>query len=127
MMRYRFTFLLLVPLLLSCYHENQPEISPPDHLLSEKEMVNILTDVQLAEGAITYRRTRRIEQQNFRESAYKQVFSTYGINAKILNENLNYYNNNPEKMEQVYDKVLAKLSRIQGQLKEETIRSDSVK
>ena len=125
-MFYRFLFLLIISSLFSCYHENQAEFKAPEHLLSEQEMVDVLTDVQLAEGAITYQRILRIEQQNFRESAYNQIFLTYGITAKILNENINYYNNNPKQMELIYEQVLAKLSRIQGELREEATQTDTV-
>ncbi len=124
-MIHRIFFILLLPLLFSCYHENQIEVEVPEHLLSESDMVSIITDVQLTEGALTYRRTLRIEQQGFRKSAYEQIFSTYGITAKILNDNFNYYNNDPEKMELIYEQVLAKLSRMEGELKKE--ESDTVK
>ena len=118
-------FILLLPFFFSCYHENQSEVSVPEQLLSENEMVAIITDVQLVEGALVYRRSRRIEQQGFRETTYRQIFSTYGITAKIFNENINYYNNDPEKMELIYDQVLAKLSRMEGELTEEESSSDT--
>lgn len=126
-MIHRVLFILLLPLLFSCYHENQVKVEVPEHLLSESDMVSIITDIQLTEGALTYRRTRRIEQQGFRKSAYKQIFSTYGISAKILNENFNYYNNDPEKMELIYEQVLAKLSRMEGELKKEKSQANTVK
>ncbi len=122
----RILFILLLPMLFSCYHENQVTIEIPDHLLSEEEMVDIITDVQLVDGAITYRRSRRIEQKDFRKFAYEQIFTTYGINAKVLNENLNYYNNNPKQMELIYENVLAKLSRIEGEIKEEANKADTL-
>jgi hypothetical protein len=119
-------FILLLPVFFSCYHENQPEVTVPEQLLSEDEMVLIITDIQLAEGALTYRRTRRVEQQGFRESAYKKIFSNYGITAKILNENVNYYNSDPERMELIYEKVLANLSRMEGELTEGESMADSI-
>ena len=122
----RILFILLLPLLFSCYHENQPSVEVPHHLLSEEEMVDVITDVQLADGAITYRRTRRIEQKEFRKSVYEQIFENYGITAKILNESMSYYNNSPKQMELIYDKVLAKLSRIEGEIKEEANNEDTL-
>ncbi len=127
MMNLRLLFGLLLPLLFSCYHENKPTAVPPEKLLSEQEMIDILTDVQLIEGALTYRRTHRIEQKDFREHAYDQVFTKYGITAHILNENLNYYSTNPGNMEMIYEKVLAKLSRMQGELNEKEKKPASKK
>lgn len=124
-MNYRIAFLFLLPLFFSCYHENKPEVKVPEQLLSESEMVSILTDVQLVEAANIYRRTRRIEQGGFRESAYQHVFTNYGITAKVLNQNIDYYNNDPEKMELIYEQVLAKLSRMEGELNTEKEASDS--
>lgn len=118
-------FVLLIPLLYSCYHVNQPAANVPDHLLNEEEMASIITDVQLVEGALSYRRTLRIEQKDFRESAYQQLFSTYGITARVLNDNIRYYNNEPEKMELIYEQVLAKLSRIQSELTDTESKTDS--
>lgn len=120
-------FFLLLPLLFSCYHENQVERIVPEKLLSEAEMVSILTDIQIAEGAFIYRKTLSIEQEGFRESAYKQIFTTYGITAEILNENINYYNDDPEQMELIYEQILAKLSRMEGELNENAHQSDTVK
>jgi transposase len=123
----RYIFIFLLPLFFSCYHENKVDAKVPEHLLSKSEMVSVLTDVQIAEGALTYRRTRRIEQQGFREAAYDKIFSNYGITAKILNENINYYNNDPGQMEEIYEQVLAKLSRMAGEIKEEASHADTIK
>jgi hypothetical protein len=122
----RFVFFLLLPLLFSCYHENKPEVEVPERLLSESEMVAVLTDVRLAEGALIYRKTRRIEQEEFRESAYKHIFANYGMTAKILNQNINYYNNDPEKMELIYEQVLAKLSRMDSEIQEDNDKTDTL-
>ena len=127
----RFIFILILPFFFSCYHENQPEATVPEHLLNKDELVLILVDIQLAEGALSYRRTKRIEQQDFRKSVYQKIFSVHGITAKILNENINYYNNEPENMELIYEAVLAKLSRMEGELneeaKQESIKADTVR
>lgn len=126
----RFIFILVLPFFFSCYHENQPEATVPQHLINKDELVQILVDIQLAEGALSYRRARRIEQQDFRKSVYQKIFSVHGINAKILNENINYYNSEPENMELIYEAVLAKLSRMEGELneeaKQESIQSDTL-
>lgn len=132
MIKTAFFFILFFPLLFSCYHENKVEVNKPDHFLERKEMVDILTDIQIAEGIITNNRTQRKKiSSGFKDSIYQRVFDHYNISAEVLKENIAYYNADPSVMEDIYEDVLADLSKIQSEILMDTIaqkelRTDSL-
>ena len=115
-----FYFLIIIPLLFSCYNEGGNDVKKPETFLSFDEMIEILTDIQIAEGIITHNRS--IHENNtdkFRDSLYSKIFHHYGITATAYRENLNYYNDDPSVMEEMFDLVLANLSKEQSQIQME--------
>jgi len=77
----------------------------------------------------------------YKDSVYTQIFRHYGITVTIFKENVNYYNSYPEIMEDIYEEVLANLSRMQSEVeieaeakasaeeeeKEEDVKTDTIK
>jgi hypothetical protein len=113
-----FSFLFIAVLLTSCYTENRPEVNPPDKLLSEEVIINMLTDIQLAEGIIVDQRSAKTNvSRSFKDSLYQVIFDHYQVTAQELNENLDYYNNNPEQMEDIYEEVLSRLSQKETEIR----------
>lgn len=118
---------LIIILLHSCYHENKAVVEEPKPLLTEEEMVIILTDIQLAEGALAYNRVHRIEyKEEYKDSIFKLIFDQHNINNKILVKNMNYYNANPEVMGEIYEQVLANLSKLQSEIEIENKKLDTL-
>ena len=75
-------------------------------MLSEEQLVDLLTDLQTAEAVIAYRRLHRENtDQEYKDSLYNKVFTHYNMSAEEVKENLDYYNNYPKKMEIIYEKV----------------------
>ena len=117
----RFTYPLLISLVAwllatSCYRENQPKVDRPEQLLSEKEMIAVLTDIYVAESAISYHRMNKTLTDEISTRYYQQVFDNYQITHRILKENLRYYNATPEEMENIMEEVLANLSKLQSEV-----------
>ena len=106
----------LLHLFASCYHENQPQIAPPENLLSKTEMVNILTDIYVAEGALAYHRMNKELTEDMSTNYYKKVFDEHHISHRILKDNLRYYNSTPEVMEEILEDVLSNLSKLQADI-----------
>ena len=112
-----FSLVLIALLFNSCYHDNKQEAVVPDKLLSEDELVKVMTDIQLAEGIITYQRFQRANiKKEYKDTVYMVVLSNYGLTVNDLNDNLDYYNSNPENMELLYEKVLSNLSKLQSEV-----------
>lgn len=107
------TFFLL---LTSCYQENKVETAVPEHLLSEKEMEDILTDIHVTEAAISYHRMNKTLTEEVSSRYYQLIFDEYHITHRILKDNMRYYNTTPETMEKIMENVLANLSKLQAEV-----------
>ena len=100
----------------SCYHENHPQIVPPEHLLSRNDMVNVLTDIYITEGILTYHRMNKNFTDDMSAMYYDKIFNAHHISHRVLKDNLKYYNSTPEIMEQILEDVLANLSKMQAEV-----------
>lgn len=109
-------FIVMMLVSASCYHENHPQVEIPEHQLSKKQMVDILTDVYLAEGAITYHRMNKTLTEEKSAGYFKLIFDEHHITHRILKDNLRYYNASPEEMEKIMEDVLANLSKLQAEV-----------
>lgn len=92
-------------------------------------MVGLMTDVQIAEGALTYSRVKYRTVKELKEPYYNQIFLHYSISPQDFIDNLNYYNSIPEVMEGIVDKVLENLNQMQAQVEieiQEQIIADSL-
>jgi hypothetical protein len=122
----KISLLFFLITLFSCYHENKEVISEPHKLLSKEQMVDILTDLQLSEGILTYRRIEKLPVKNYGESLYSKVIEEHHLTREQLQENIDYYNNNPKVMEKIYDEVLARLNKMQTELSLQAAKLDSI-
>ena len=106
-------------LLLTSCNGRQSEVTAPTVLLSETEMVDVISDVYIIENAINHRRGKGTKITNLKTKGFDAVFTHYGINDSIFSENIDYYNSNPEVMKRIMDSVHANFKEIQKKLKEE--------
>jgi hypothetical protein len=97
---------------MSC-DKKQDKVTTPSILLSEPQMVEIMTDVQIMENAIAYRRGKNISTNNLKTKGYDAIFSHYGITDSIFLDNMDYYNSTPALMKGIMDSVLSNLKRMQ--------------
>lgn len=127
MIKKTFLLFLVLPFLVSCYHENKTEVKIPDHYLEREEMVEILTDIQIAEGIITNNRVHRKKiKKEYKDSIYQRLFDHYNITAETLKENIAFYNVDPSVMEEIYEDVLANLSKVQSEIMMDTIAKKEI-
>lgn len=105
--------LLLVAVLTSCYNINESIVTKPDPLFSEEKMIKIITDIQLVEAGFTISENRKTERKQ-KPIYYQKVFDNYGVTLGQFRENMIYYQASPKVMEDIYEKVLANLIRIQN-------------
>lgn len=82
----------------------------PDEILSEKEMQNIMVDMQLAEAMIgtnynTYKDDAR------KEELYKSIFRKHDITQAVYDSSLVWYGKNLDIYLQVYERVLTDLGK----------------
>ena len=102
----------------------------PDRLLTEQEMITIMTDVQIIEADINRQKMEERERDPndttkvvvkdyvaISRDYYAQLFEHYGITDTIFTQNMRYYTERPETLEKIMDSVMQRL------LKEQTTSS----
>ena len=82
----------------------------PVMLLSEQQMVEILSDAHIIEADMNYLRSLGKERPELHSAYYDQLFRHYGIDEKVLSENMEYYTRLVEVMERIMDSVLSRLT-----------------
>ncbi len=104
----------------------------PDRLLTEQEMITIMTDVQIIEADINRQKTQEkarndtlpampVDYVRLSKSYYTQLFEHYGITDSVFTQNMRYYTERPETMEEIMDSVVQRLMKVQS----ESRRDDS--
>ncbi|PJC61994.1 MAG: hypothetical protein CO022_06900 [Flavobacteriales bacterium CG_4_9_14_0_2_um_filter_32_27] len=110
----RICFLCLF--LLSVYSCKQ-KTQIPSNLLDEDKMVEIITQIEITQA---YFKIKSIAEDsllftnNYQEQIFDTIFSQYNISYDVFNSSLMHYSSEPNKMEEIYSKVLVSLSEQQA-------------
>jgi FMN-dependent NADH-azoreductase len=104
----RFFFIAMVLLLLSACG-NKSKTVMPSRLLTEQEMIAIMTDVQILEADMNYRKNNGKMIGDMPKEYYRQLFEHYGITDSIFAENMRYYTHNPATIERIMDSVTQRI------------------
>ena len=121
----RFSLIILLFVLVTACGGHKDKGFIPDRLLTEQEMIDLMTDVQIIEGDITYQKTRerelsdsiKIEPKDYvklSEEYYDQLFEHYGITDSIFKQNIRYYTEQPVLLEKIMDSVVQRLTKEQS-------------
>lgn len=121
-------------LITACGHKDKGFI--PERLLSEQEMIDLMTDVQIIEADINYQKSQEHErnaelerqreegdtvvilQKDFAQitrDCYDQLFEHYGITDSIFTQNIRYYTERPAILERIMDSVMQHLTSLAPQ------------
>jgi deoxyadenosine/deoxycytidine kinase len=116
------TIILLFLLATACGRKEKGFM--PERLLTEQEMIDVLTDVQIIEADINYQKNQERDHKEedsvktapkdyFKMSReyYDQLFEHYGITDSIFVQNLRYYTEQPEMLERIMDSVTNRLAK----------------
>ncbi len=107
--------LIVIFSLTSCYNTNNSKPDEPEIFLSRLQMVEIMTEVQLIEASFNIKNNRS-NADELKPKYYEKILKQYGITIQQLKDNIDYYNNYPKIMEEIYESVLANLSKIQSKV-----------
>lgn len=110
--------------LSACGHKDKGFM--PERLLSEAEMIDIMTDVQIIEADINYQKTKEREAEeapkdykDLTQSYYDQLFAHYGITDSIFSQNMRYYTERPDQLEIIMDSVMQRFVRSQSGMRKD--------
>lgn len=102
---------LLLWSLQACGPEATPKEAPlPDWAIPEDRMTDIMTDVHILEGARIGK--RMIGDTNWAHDHYQRLWEKYNINEAIYDSNFRLYSKNAERMDRIYEEVMARLTEM---------------
>ena len=109
--------LLFFVLVTACGHKDKGFM--PERLLTEQEMIDVMTDVQIIEADINSRKNQEREQglpqkdySKLTKSYYNQLFAHYGITDSLFLQNMRYYTERPADLERIMDSVVQRLTKL---------------
>ena len=109
---------LIVILFVLCFFfscSSEKKKQSPEVLLSEEQMVDVMTDIQIMEATISYKRNTNQKTAYLKTVGYDTIFSHYGITDSIFKENMKYYNDfDPQTLIRVMDSVEVRLGRMRN-------------
>lgn len=110
-------FVAFAAILITACGTPKARQAKPKVLISQNTLTQVLTDVHLVEAAMNMRRNNGQEFENQKNAIFDSVFVHYSITPQILEENLLYYNQQPQIMEKVYQDVIDSLMSLQKNLR----------
>lgn len=90
-------------LLVAC--SNEKKIKAPEPLLSEQQMIDVLTDSYLIEAILNKKKTSGEQVDTLQTSYYNQLMEHYGITDSIFDANMEYYSHDLVTLERIMDSV----------------------
>ena len=106
-----FLLVISIALFLSC--SKKAIVIPPD-VIPEKQMIEVMTDVHLAEATKNLPLLPQDTSTHAISEYYNFIFNKYHITKDKFQKKFDFYKSNPELMEEVYSEVLSRLSEMQA-------------
>ena len=121
--KFSIIFTLIISTFLSC-ENNNPK---PDYFLNHEEMVDLLTDISLAEGVRSFSVTKESYEKNkskyekskpiFIEDYYLLVFEKHKITQAQLDSLNSWYVSHPNEYQEIFKEVLDNLNKMDAEEK----------
>ncbi|WP_338221618.1 DUF4296 domain-containing protein [Algoriphagus sp. oki45] len=101
--------LLALVLVFSCTGKK----NPPAGILSEDQMVMVLTDIQLTEGKVSALPVSYDSSQVLYSLLEKEVFLKHSVSDSLFTQSMLYYLEDAKAMEQIYARVIDSLTVLE--------------
>ena len=101
--------LLALVLVFSCKGKK----SPPPGILSEDQMVMVITDIQLTEGKVSALPVSYDSSQVLYSLLEKEVFLKHSVSDSLFTQSMLYYLEDAKAMEQIYARVIDSLTVLE--------------
>jgi hypothetical protein len=115
------TIILLSAFILfffSC-KQNKEEVTyikEPTNLLSTEKMINLITEVHIAEALIVQHQTHGQNVSYYTALYYKTILKKFNITRKDFTENMEYYSYDSKKLDHIYTEVITNLTKKQTEI-----------
>lgn len=94
---------LALTLLVAC--GNGEAIEKPEMLLTEQQMIDVLTDSYLIEAILNQKKSAGEDIIPLQSVYYDRLFEHYGITDSIFEANMDYYSHDLTTLERIMDSV----------------------
>lgn len=105
-----FILLLTVFTFIACDDSVVPE---PENLVKEKQMIEMLVDIHMAEATFSKFRHDSIMKNNSSANFYYSVLDKYQVPDSVFEKSFVYYASVPKDFEKMYRKVMNELSQVE--------------
>ncbi len=105
-------FLLLIT--VSCQHNTKKTSDIP--ILSEKEMIDVLTDAYIAESSISLLKEKGYDTRKQTPKIYAHILDKHHTTKAVFDRSYKYYSDDFDKMKQIIEKVIINLNKIERNL-----------
>jgi hypothetical protein len=119
-MRYRHNLIVLTLIFFTAISGCEDSVvEKPANLISRDRMVDMLTDIHMADAIFQTRRYTSDELRNLTEADfYYSVLRKHKVADSTFEQSLIYYSSYPKDLEKIYSRVLNRLNELeQEQLK----------
>jgi len=117
-----FYFLFLIVFVSSC--SQKKESAKLKHLLKEDKMVEVMVDVHIFETMVENSKMSKDSLSLYAKRNYLYLFKKHDITEQEFNQTFNFYENNPEKMDDLYLKIVDELSKKEAAMKADKNKAD---
>lgn len=97
-----FTMIFVLFLNQACSKKEQ---TIPKGVLNQQEMINVFTDLRLAEGSYRVLSQYGISSYNYIDSAYQLIYKSHHVEAWQVDSSLTYYSRNPKVLNKIFKAV----------------------
>ena len=94
--------------------------SVPNGILEEDKMIEVLTDIHLADGyaSVLYNDTTKTKAA----ALYFAVYKKYDTDSVQVRKSLEYYTKHPDRLQKMYEKINGNIQQLQAQVQAEDER-----
>jgi hypothetical protein len=75
-------------------------------------MIDVMTDVQIAESYIKLKFTLRNDSIQLTDSIYDAIFRKHDLSREVYDSSFSYYVNKPEVLQEIYEATIINLSAL---------------
>lgn len=101
----KFLLFLALALVLLASCSSKKKIEEPEPLLTEQQMIDVLTDSYLIEAMLNKKKTAGENVASLQVIYYDQLMEHYGITDSIFDANMEYYSHDLVTLERIMDSV----------------------
>lgn len=92
-------------------------VEQPENLLSEQQMIDVLVDVYIFEGARTKNLKGFGKDTSKIAGVYSEIYSKHNVRQEDFKASYTYYSLEKKKLTKIFDKVLERYSKMEAELK----------